>query len=139
MLLYHFTDRGQWPQILGSGAIDATWRRWEAAPPIVNLTEDADPQSLPWALRERRIRIMVDVPDAESHAWVPWAEAHGIPSEERWSLLADSDPSRTNQPNQWNGNPSAWFVVERPIPRAEWKEAIDLDTAACLWPPRPTT
>ncbi|MET8012336.1 hypothetical protein ABZU86_26480 [Streptomyces sp. NPDC005271] len=40
VLLYHFTDRGQWPPILGSGAIDATWKRWEAAPPIVNLTEE---------------------------------------------------------------------------------------------------
>ncbi len=30
------------------------------------------------------------------------------------------------------GDPSTWFVVERPIPREEWVEAIETATGAIL-------
>ncbi|WP_405994053.1 hypothetical protein [Streptomyces sp. NBC_00986] len=135
MLLYHFTDAEHWNGILAAGEIRATWQR-RNSPPTVHLCRDPDPEALPWALRDRRLRILVCVPDAEVHYWPDWVPSHLRP-EEQWSLLASSDPSKTSVPNQWNGTPEEWFVVERAVPITEWEEVIDLDTRSCLWPERP--
>ncbi|MET9873793.1 hypothetical protein ABZZ36_04045 [Actinacidiphila glaucinigra] len=131
MLLYHFTDA--WPEILAAGAIDATCKHWDSAPLTAHFSADAAPGALPWTLRERRVRIAAEIPEADVHPWVQWATAHGIPPEQRISLLAHSDPARAEQTNQWNGYPDLWYVTERPVPVAEWTEAVDLRTRSLLW------
>ena len=136
VLLYHFTDGEHWVDILTAGEIRPTWQR-RNSPPTVHLSRDPDPEVLPWALRDRRFRMMVRVPDSEAHNWINWAPPYLEP-EEQWSLMTYSDPNQTSMPNQWNGKPEEWFVIERPVPVAEWVEVIDLDTASCLWPPHAT-
>ncbi len=131
VLLHHFTDAEHWPEILAAGAIRASWQRG-ASPLTVHLSRDGDPESLPWALRGRRIRILVRVPDAEAHPWQEWAQHHLEP-EELWSLAESSSAAAGGLPNQWNGKPEEWFVLERPVPMAEWEKAIDLDTRSSLW------
>ncbi|MFF4252277.1 hypothetical protein ACFY1L_13810 [Streptomyces sp. NPDC001663] len=131
MLLYHFTDTEHWPAILAAAEIRATWQR-RMSPSTVHLSRGGDPESLPWALRTRRVRILVRVPDAEAYPWQEWAKQHLEP-EELWSLTASSDPTVVGTPNQWNGKPEEWFVIERAVPMAEWEEVIDLETRSGLW------
>ncbi|MFI5800230.1 hypothetical protein [Streptomyces sp. NPDC051677] len=125
MLLYHFTEAADWPGVLASGEIQPRWHRG-SSPCTVHLTNDPDRGALPWRLRDRVVRIAVDVPDSDAHPWLPWAGRY-LPPEEHFSLMAPSTV------NQWNGRPECWFVVERPIRMDEWTCVDDVAEGASLW------
>lgn len=126
MLLYHFTDADHWSAVLASAEIRPTWQRG-GSPLTVHLSRDPRREVLPWALRERSVRIAVEVPAVDAHLWVPWSRPFLQP-EELWSLTAPSSE------NQWNGEPGEWFIVERPVPMTEWLKAEDVTAGRLLWP-----
>ncbi|MEU9015377.1 hypothetical protein AB0D12_37815 [Streptomyces sp. NPDC048479] len=126
MLHYHFTDADHWPDVLSCAEIRPTWQRG-GSPLTVHLSKDPDPSGLRWKLRDRTVRIAVRVPHDEAHSWLEWSRPYLAP-EERFSLI---EPSSVNQ---WNGDPASWFIVERPIPMADWVYAEDLAAVQRLWP-----
>ncbi|MFI9585392.1 hypothetical protein ACIHCQ_26850 [Streptomyces sp. NPDC052236] len=130
MILYHFTGAQQWPAILASGEISATWPgdldRLSCAR-VAHFTSSPDPAALPEARRSSRVRLRVEVPDADARPWLPWLRRN-LPPGAHW-LLGARRPG--------NGQPGTWYVTERAVPLREWSEAVDVDTHVCLWPPRP--
>ncbi|MFG3021362.1 hypothetical protein ACGFZQ_22910 [Streptomyces sp. NPDC048254] len=93
-----------------------------------HFTTSPDPGALPGGLQDRRIRLRVDIPEADVFAWRPWL-ARNMPVETHWTLGGD---------RPYNGDPGAWYVTERAVPAAEWGEAVDLAARARLWPPMPS-
>ncbi|MER5467199.1 hypothetical protein [Streptomyces sp. NPDC002685] len=128
MLLYHFTDAEHWQAIRASGELRATWPRdpedMPEVPRTVHLSNCPDPASLPGKFSALPIRIAVDVPDGETHRWVPWARGQLPPG-----------AAETLTSTRFGGDPDAWYVVERSLPAAEWVEAVDLVAGVPLWPP----
>jgi hypothetical protein len=123
--LFHYTEAGLWPDLLSSGAIQPKWQL-NGSPLTVHLSNDPTPSTLPWALRERTVRIAVDIPDADVRPSTAWLEPYLRP-EDRWSLVAPSSE------NQWNGDPDRWFIVERAIPTTEWLGVENLSAGLTLW------
>lgn len=67
---------------------------------------------LPPEFRKTRVRITVDVPNADVHWWPRWARTKGI--RELWyQQLAEG-----------HRNPHEWYVVTRPIPVSEFVEVM---------------
>ncbi|MGW3245452.1 hypothetical protein [Streptomyces sp. NPDC001070] len=126
MLLYHYTRPAAWQDVLAEGEIRACWpidpNDMPILPRVVHFTNDPDLASLPESVQDRPIRITVDVPDEDAHEWSLWARNNLPPG--AFSVLA---------PTRFGGNPGAWYITERPVSMVEWREVIDLDTAAPLW------
>lgn len=126
MRLHHFTDR--WAEIDASGVILANWRN-----KIGHFSASDDPAGLPIGFRERRFRITVEVPDAEIHWWIDWANANlENPGEVRMltaprlvQIPAPNDPP--------DSHPDEWYVIERGVPRTEWLRVDDLHTSTGVW------
>ncbi len=125
MILYHFTSTVHLPLINAAGALTTTESnlsptREHAGPDVVWLTSDPEPDAEGHALAgscvdKTAVRITVDVPDAEVWGWLPWSRGHRIPK--KWARHLER-----------GRRPATWYVMERPIPRAEWV-AVDVQAA----------
>jgi hypothetical protein len=124
MRLHHFTDA--WPDIDASNVILANWRG------LAHLSITDDRTRLDLGHRDCRYRITVDLPDEDALPWKPWADAH-LPPEELYSLTAPRLAQIRTRDDPPDAHPEEWFVVERPIPRAEWRIVTDLATGETLW------
>jgi hypothetical protein len=65
--------------------------------------------------------IRVEVATLDAQHWPEWARTHGVRNM-RYRALAAS-----------GGDPERWWVVERPLPRAEWVEIVEMDGGAVIW------
>lgn len=131
MLLFHFTSPLHIPAIRQTGHLTTTdpMLTMEPAPPdgprVVWLTDDPEPAAQLWArplaipaMPKDEIRLTVDLDDQDPnlHRWVPWAITRGITA--HWAnALARS-----------GGDPDRWWIAERTVPRAEWRETLNLRT-----------
>lgn len=66
------------------------------------------------------IRVTVEVPDAEAQPYSTWRQRQGVRNAVYRSLAATG------------GDPDRWWVLERPIPRTEWTEALETATGESL-------
>lgn len=126
MKLHHFTSAMHFRLIRAAGSIHTTESNLNMlgeGPRVVWLS-DSDNRELQggWSsgsvLDKTDMRISVEVPDNEAHPWKEWARARNI---EWWweeALIragGGEDAAKT------------WYVIERDIPRAEWR-AITMRT-----------
>ena len=133
MKLYHFASAGRLAQIMDDGYLKVTESnmsrtREHAGPDVVWLTSDPDPSAQPWKsgapVDKTAVRFTVDVPKREAQRWRGWATRRGI--DPRWlKNIAAS------------GGSGRWYVIERPVPRAEWIEIVHTATGAIIDDPRP--
>lgn len=125
MRLHHYTDA--WAQIHADGVILANWRDR-----LAHLSTNDDPAGLPAGLRDKRYRITVDIPEADTHRWIAWANANLDPGEARTLTAArlTAIPTADEPPP---GRPEEWVVVTRDIPRSEWLWAVDLQAVDVVW------
>ncbi len=116
MKLYHFTARHHLPAIRAAGVLKVTEsnmskRREHAGPDVVWLTSNPEPAAHTWKVGsivdKTEVRITVEVPKRAAHRWREWARRRGIDRE--WMRVLASV-----------GGSGSWYVVERPIPEAEW-------------------
>jgi hypothetical protein len=109
--------------------IRATWRRDQddapSCPRTAHFTNMAL-GSLPLSHSSRPVRIKVRIPDGDARPLVPWAREHLLPK--------DCDYLTTAHPQ--NGDPRAWYVVERDVPMAEWLEVLNVREWCEVWRPR---
>jgi hypothetical protein len=121
--LYHLTTESGLTGILAARVIRCTWPLClsdEFPYRVVWLSSEADPGRRGWKTGRGAepivARITVDVPDADVHPWSQWKVGH------------DPAPvSGLETSAKWNGgDPDAWYIVERDIPRDEWLEVVDL-------------
>jgi hypothetical protein len=124
--LYHFTSEVHLPRIVGSGELrvtetNARASREHAAPDAVWLTSDPRPQVQGWkrgsAVDKTAVRFTVEVPRGDVMSWAAFCRLHRVPNAWRRALADVARPSK----------PSTWFLVFRPIPRAEWVEVEVLE------------
>ena len=117
MLLYHYTTSFHMHSIEAEGVLRLT-------DAVLQPTASKGPDQVVWlsddptwrqgwqqgsAFDKSEVRIVVDVPDAKK--WRKWARDHGSP---RWWMQVLERVGGGHKPGLH------WFVVERPIPRAEW-------------------
>ena len=62
---------------------------------------------------KREFRITVELPIADTHHWVGWAKRHRIARDWLATLM-----------NTAGSNPHGFWVVERAVPKSEWR-AVD--------------
>jgi hypothetical protein len=128
VILYHFTSASyHLPKILAAGYLkvvesNLSRTREHAGPDVVWLTSSPDPAASRWwvvpgarSVDKAQIRITVDVPKRDVTKWRTWAARRGI--DPRWArTLAEA------------GGSGSWYVIERPVPAAEWTEIINART-----------
>jgi len=130
--LYHYTapTTSHLGNILASGLITTTEsnlsaERRNAGPPVVWLTDSADPSEQLWAsgpaldatgaetddptILSPAIKaaavLVVELPVERVHHWPEWSRAHGI------------DPVIEKGLAETGGDPGSWWVTEEPISR----------------------
>lgn len=128
MILYHFTTPIHLPAIMAEGVLRTTdsnlLKREGASPRVVWLLDtsfvgDKPDHGLHVAgfPDKRIIRVTVDVPDASR--WLDWGKQRR------------HDPAWMRVMIHSGGGDKAarhWWVVNRPIPRHEWVEIVDMRT-----------
>lgn len=128
MILYHFTSAWHLPQILEDGYIDVTesnlsQHREHAGPDVAWFTKSPTVAGTTFlrgcSVDKTEVRFIVDVPGGEVQKWWTWARRRGI--EPRWAKgLAAA------------GGSASWYVIERPVPVAEWRNVTNVRTGAVL-------
>ena len=117
MRLHHLTTEAGLQAILADGIIRCIWPAEvsdEFPQRVVLLTTETDPNKRGWKVGSGSFlivsRITVDVQDKEVRSWSDWKIGH--------------DPAPVSgletSARAWGGDPKAWYVVERDIPRSEW-------------------
>lgn len=146
MNLYHYTSSLHFAKIMVDGHLrvsesNISLRAARAGPDVVWLTGSSDPKRQGWgvgrdvrtvdqdgqpialrALDKTEIRFTVAIPRAEAHHWPQWSRQHGIARATYNALAAAASGS----------NPEDWWVVQRPIPRGEWR-AVERWTGGEWW------
>lgn len=123
MLLHHLTSEAGLRGIVADGVIRTSWPETlsrEFPYRVVWLSSDSNPDRRGWKIGRDALRIAaritVEVPDGEVHPWSEWKMRHDpVPVS---GLEASA--------RAWGGDPQAWFIVERDIPREEWIEIVDI-------------
>ena len=123
MRLYHTTgDDGL------RGSLDSQYIPLSVRDQVVWLTNHKEG----WIRRKASVgaeatttRITVELPNDEVHSWDEWKAVKFSP--EAQSGLETSARS-------WNyGEPSTWYVIERPVPCREWVQIVRIADEAILW------
>lgn len=128
MILYHFTSTWHLPQILEDGYIGVTEsnlsrHREHAGPDVAWFTKSPTVAGTTFlqgtVVDKTEIRFIVDVPSGDAHKWWTWARRRGI--DLRWARgLAAA------------GGSAFWYVIERPVPAAEWRNVTNVRTGELI-------
>ncbi|MBE0603783.1 MAG: hypothetical protein IH611_09150 [Deltaproteobacteria bacterium] len=117
--LYHFTSVRHMRDIMRSGCIRTTCSDIQpdgAGPAVVWLTSNPNPKQ-EWTegdapvflLEKYGIRITVEIPEKDAHRYPEWSGKMGM------------DPKWFKLYTERDGDFGNWYVVTRPIGKAEWK------------------
>ena len=122
MSLFHFATWTRYQSSLDAGEIPATWP--ECLSPlyperVVWLTTDGDLQKQGWndGSKVLAVRFTVNPPASEVFDWIEWRGDQSHPSPAQLTKLG----------RRSGGDPTAWRVVMRSLPRSEWVEIFNLE------------
>jgi hypothetical protein len=119
MILYHFTSEHHLPTILAEGVLRTTDPNLFGTGPTTYINRDTG--EVFEEFDKRAVRITVEVRDARR--WLDWLKARKYDA--KWVQIIIS---------AGGGKAAArhWYVVPRPVVRAEWVEVRDMRTGEAI-------